>query len=207
MKIRGRMSFRTALAVLLAVATSLVPAAAQQTATSLPMYDVELVIFRHLSEPATQEAWELESSIGQRFAIPEDDASPFESSAPIDAAGTQTFPALTPSKYKLSAIAAALKRSRNYQPIAHIGWTQPGFSRNAAPFLPLETFIPIDRGLTGRVALSRGRYLHLTLDLAYVPPDGSGRFVMRQSRRMRSTELHYIDHPKFGVIAVVTPAG
>ena len=32
------------------------------------------------------------------------------------------------------------------------------------------------------------------------------RFVMRQTRRMRSNERHYIDHPKFGVIALITPS-
>ena len=61
-------------------------------------------------------------------------------------------------------------------------------------------------GLTGRVALSRGRYLHLTLDLALEPAGGAERYVLRQTRRMRSNERHYIDHPKFGVIALVTPS-
>jgi hypothetical protein len=57
------------------------------------------------------------------------------------------------------------------------------------------------------VALARGRYLHLTLDLALQPAGSSERYILRQTRRMRSTERHYIDHPKFGVIAVITPSG
>ncbi|MGB5299133.1 MAG: CsiV family protein, partial [Thiogranum sp.] len=28
---------------------------------------------------------------------------------------------------------------------------------------------------------------------------------LRQQRRMRSKELHYFDHPRFGVIALITP--
>ena len=59
--------------------------------------------------------------------------------------------------------------------------------------------------------LPRGRYLHLTLDLVL---DGAGepgeppqQYVLRQTRRMRSNERHYIDSPKFGVIAVITPVG
>lgn len=30
-------------------------------------------------------------------------------------------------------------------------------------------------------------------------------FRMQQSRRMRSSEIHYIDHPVFGIVALVTP--
>lgn len=30
-------------------------------------------------------------------------------------------------------------------------------------------------------------------------------YRMQQSRRMRSNEIHYLDHPRFGVVALVTP--
>jgi hypothetical protein len=69
--------------------------------------------------------------------------------------------------------------------------------------------VPADSGLRGQVALSRGRYLHLTVDLVYDAPAAAGeptqKFVLRQSRRMRSNERHYLDSPRFGVIAIVTP--
>ena len=71
--------------------------------------------------------------------------------------------------------------------------------------------VPAGSGLQGQIALSRGRYLHLTLDLVYDAPGADGeptqRFVLRQSRRMRSNERHYMDSPRFGVIAIVTPSG
>ncbi len=35
----------------------------------------------------------------------------------------------------------------------------------------------------------------------------ASRYVLRQTRRMRSNERHYIDSPKFGVIAIITPSG
>lgn len=181
------------------------PATAQQTSSTLPSYDVELVIFRHLASNATDEVWGLEASTGERLTIPEDDASPFEAPSSTSGTATQSFPPLPASKFKLTAMEDALRRSRNYQPLAHIGWTQPGFARNAAPFIPVSSLVPGASGLTGQIALSRGRYLHLTLDLTYTAPDGQ-RYVLRQSRRMRSNERHYIDHPKFGVIAVITPS-
>jgi hypothetical protein len=199
----------TAATAFIGVVLALGPVSAQQT-TSVPSYDVELVIFRHLGASGTDEALHLESTVNETIAIPYEDPVPFESPLETSPTNTQTFPTLPASKFKLTAIEDSLRRSRNYQPLAHIGWTQPGYARDAAPFLAINTFAPSSSGLTGRLALSRGRYLHLTLDLMYIAPssaaDAGQRYVLRQSRRMRSNERHYIDHPKFGVIALVTPS-
>jgi hypothetical protein len=188
-------------------------AVAQPPASAgLPSYDVELVIFRHLGANASPEQWETEViGSASQLAIPDDEQTPFSSSTPAPAVDTTTtFPALPPAKYKLTAIADTLRRSRNYQPLAHIGWTQPGFPRNAARYYSVAAVVPPASGVTGEVALSRGRFLHLTLDLVYEAPatatEPAQRFVLRQARRMRSNERHYVDHPKFGVIAVITPS-
>lgn len=188
------------------------PAVAQQTTSALQSYDVELIIFRHLATSGTDEQWPVESMVGEQVQIPEDDASPFERPQPAQSpVVVDSFPALSASKFKLTAMYESLRRSRNYQPLAHVGWTQPGFARDSAPFLPIGAFVPASTGISGRIALSRGRYLHLTLDLEYDAPataaEPAHRYVLRQSRRMRSNERHYIDHPKFGVIALVTPSG
>ena len=49
------------------------------------------------------------------------------------------------------------------------------------------------------------RYPKLTGGLersGYLP---AAEYVLQQSRRMRSGETHYIDHPYFGLIALITP--
>jgi hypothetical protein len=186
-------------------------ASAQQSTAVLQSYDVELVVFRTLNPNASPEQWSMEAAAaGQRLAIPDDEPSPFAAAEPAPAAATATFPALSPAKYKLTAIADTLKRSRNYQPLAHFGWTQPGYPRGEAKYLTINSMVPAGSGILGQVALSRGRYLHLTLDLVYDAPGAAGeptqRFVLRQSRRMRSNERHYMDSPRFGVIAIVTPS-
>jgi peptidoglycan-binding protein CsiV len=197
------------LIALLSVAT-LTASAQQATPAVLQNYDVELLVFRTLNPNASPEEWSMEASAaGQRLAIPEDEPTPFASNEPVPTT-TATFPALQPAKFKLTAIADTLKRSRNYQPLAHFGWTQPGYPRDTAKYLPINSMVPAGSGLVGQVALSRGRYLHLTLDLVYDAPSAAGeptqRFVLRQSRRMRSNERHYMDSPRFGVIAIVTPS-
>jgi hypothetical protein len=205
-----RIGAATMMAVLL---LSIGSAAAQQAAPALQSYDVELLIFRNLGARETPEQWSLESAAaGQRLAIPEDE-SPFGGAAPeapVATGATASFPPLPAAKMKLTAVEEALRRNRSYQPLAHIGWTQPGYPRDAAKFLSVSALVPGASGLQGQIALSRGRYLHLTLDLVLdaeaAPGEAQQRYVLRQTRRMRSNERHYIDSPKFGVIALVTPS-
>lgn len=186
-------------------------ASAQQSSQVLQSYDVELLVFRTLNPNASPEEWSMEAAeAGQRLAIPEDEPEPFSATAPAAPATTTSFPALAPGKFKLTGAYETLRRSRNYQPLAHFGWTQPGYPRDDAKFLTINSLVPAGSGVVGQVALSRGRYLHLTVDLVYDAPavgsDPAQRFVLRQSRRMRSNERHYLDSPRFGVIAIVTPS-
>ncbi|MET0534181.1 MAG: CsiV family protein, partial [Steroidobacter sp.] len=185
-------------------------AGAQQAAPTqggLQSYDVELLIFRNLSGKETQESWGIEANgTSQGLSITDEDGT---IEAPAATAPTATFPALPAAKMKLTALEDTMRRSRAYQPLAHIGWTQPGFARNAAKYLSVNSLAPGAAGLQGQIALSRGRYLHLTLDLVYDSMNAAGdtpqKYVLRQTRRMRSNERHYIDSPKLGVIAVITP--
>ncbi|RFA24561.1 hypothetical protein CAI21_21245 [Alkalilimnicola ehrlichii] len=70
--------------------------------------------------------------------------------------------------------------------------------------------------LYGLVRLYRERFLHVAVDLRYFREGGSDirysylngeepLFTMTQRRRMRSGELHYLDHPVLGVLVQVTP--
>jgi len=74
--------------------------------------------------------------------------------------------------------------------------------------------------VTGTVMLTRGRYLHVGLDLLYERQPNSPQlfsffgfgnagdipeeYRLTQERRLRRGQLNYFDHPKFGVLAVVT---
>lgn len=75
--------------------------------------------------------------------------------------------------------------------------------------------------LDGWVKIVLGRYLHIYTDLVLRKPvpvepgESAGASLgqqrrlmevhMRQQRRMRSRELHYLDHPLLGVLVKVTP--
>jgi len=72
----------------------------------------------------------------------------------------------------------------------------------------------------GTVTLGKGRYLHIDTDLVYRQPEtvsvhdaATGaqtsrktlhQYRVRSHRRMRSGELHYLDHPLLGILVLVT---
>jgi hypothetical protein len=178
-------------------------ASAQEAAI---VYDVELVAFQNLNPGATPEDWALEAS-GRQQAAPVTVEG--EETSVVAAAGAGALPSATRQilprdRFRMNAIAGSLERSRNYRPLAHFGWSQVGSPLNAAVAERLDAFLPSGT-LSGSAALARGRYLHLTLDLDFRPDGQEQHYVLRQTRRMRSTERHYFDHPQFGVIALVTP--
>lgn len=59
--------------------------------------------------------------------------------------------------------------------------------------------------LEGTLSIRRSRYLHADLDLLLQSEDGS-LVRNRQSRRLRTSELHYLDHPLVGALLRITPA-
>lgn len=131
------------------------------------------------------------------------------------------FRELTPGERILEAEATRLRRARGYEVLAHLAWRQPflpnepGMAQliaTADPALPDQAAGEL---LLGTVTIDLRRFLHAHLDLYYRPRqpaalldadtigrnEASGRFIhIRQSRRMRSGELHYLDHPQIGAI-------
>jgi hypothetical protein len=71
--------------------------------------------------------------------------------------------------------------------------------------------------IDGTIKLIRKRFLHVEADFLYRAPyidDPANRltreqwpqaFRLTESRRMRSRELHYLDHPMFGILIIATP--
>lgn len=60
----------------------------------------------------------------------------------------------------------------------------------------------------GMLRLHLSRYLHVEPDLWFTRNSGEGQpywVHINQKRRMRSEELHYLDHPLFGMLVRITP--
>lgn len=94
---------------------------------------------------------------------------------------------------------------------------------NAPPFAFAPTSVagdavvpalpPLRTPLDGIATVGLQRYLYVTLDLVFQPADAPATadggaappFRLTETRRLRSKELHYFDHPMFSALVLITP--
>lgn len=123
-----------------------------------------------------------------------------------------------PSNRRLSSVVNRLE-NENYRVINHFVWHQPASALNSSEKL-LVQFGDFKtrqfREVEGTINLQLGRYLHLDIDLWKIlvePPNFIADnysvqspifyYRMHESRRLRLGEMHYFDHPKFGLLVQV----
>ncbi|HVY64981.1 MAG TPA: CsiV family protein [Gammaproteobacteria bacterium] len=125
---------------------------------------------------------------------------------------------LTPAELQLNAQYRRITNLGAYRPLLHAGWIQPGLPEDRAQPFDLAQIGSTNPQGSVRVYLSR--FLHVSLDLTYedranpaVQAPGeelrdvalTPRYHLVAERQVRSGELHYFDHPAFGVLVKVTP--
>lgn len=137
-----------------------------------------------------------------------------------------------PSALSLTAAANALARRGLGQVLVHGAWRQPVPDREAPLPILIQSNVPVADlwQVEGTLAVTRGRFLHVDAELWFQPsladnassreeraargvgyqpiPAAMGELpyeLLSEHRRMRSGELHYLDHPTFGVLIQVTP--
>jgi hypothetical protein len=175
----------------------------QAVVAAPPVYDVEIIIFRNNAKSDAGEHWTTPAT---------GDLSPTRMLSQDE------FTELSPSLYQLDDVRGGLRNSSGYTVLFHHAWRQVGY--DAAHAIPYPIHFLAENGrdnIEGSVTLVRERYLHLDVDLLLMTAsrsaptqyaDGMGitpAFRLREKRRMRSRELHYFDHPRFGMITMVTP--
>jgi len=112
-----------------------------------------------------------------------------------------------------------LQRSNAYRVVFHRAWIQPVPDRDQLRPMLIQIRERPDAAprIEGILGITRGRYLHLDARLWYAVDTTStasadpaiveqpAYMELREQRRMRSGELHYLDHPKLGILARVDP--
>ena len=187
-------------------------------------YQVEIIIFENL-RPAT------DGEISQTaLAYPDYSGS-------IDLTGDtgtgNPFKLLSPGFYKLGGIYNQLKASGRYRPMLQMAWSQPALYGDNARSVHIikaasgdtehteTTPIRID----GTIRVRASQFLHADVDLLYfidtrqqsaihaaadaaTPAAAQPAYSrLRESRRMKLNELHYFDHPLFGMLMHISRAG
>ena len=119
------------------------------------------------------------------------------------------------STFLLGSEDGRLQRSNVYHVVFHRAWIQPVPDRDQLRPMLIQIRDRADSvpRIEGILGVTRGRYLHIDARLWYavnanqtaIETEQPGYMELREQRRMRSGELHYLDHPKFGVLARVDP--
>ncbi len=191
------------------------PAAAQS-------YRVEVVLFEHLRSRPRGSGQFLYPTPLSAVSLDTDRAT---------AAGFMTYT----GERDLADDAERMAASGRYRILRQIAWVQPGLNEREAINLRValgvptqlwisadadrrEKFIPASAEPTtgraeevrtftvnGTMKLRLGRFLHLESRLVYTRPDEGRSYRLYESRKMRSRELHYIDNPRFGILARIVP--
>lgn len=140
------------------------------------------------------------------------------------------FAPLAEDEYTMGDILGRLERLDVYEPLMHFGWSQATWPNEDTLPIELGTMGTPPKGLNGSLRLYLSRYLHLVVDLQLDAPEARDsvdslsnygeyrslnefgdigepipvRYQINENRILRSGELRYFDHPKFGVLARVT---
>jgi hypothetical protein len=141
---------------------------------------------------------------------------------PDAAAPALHFRLLRSDELQLTTQYSALERIDAYVPLVHAGWVQQGLAEDQAQ--PFDLALLGALNPSGTIRLHLSRFLHFKVDLTYQSnagravradaPFGSRelselalppRYTLQAERQTRSGELHYFDHPAFGLLVMVTP--
>ena len=115
-------------------------------------------------------------------------------------ASARTPKPLPAAQSRLYSAYDRLRRSPSYHPLLHMAWNQPAWpNRINAPYQ-----VGNGSNVRGVVRIQRGEYLHAIVDMEYQAPDGTVH-RLREKRRLKFNEVHYLDHPAFGVLIRITP--
>ncbi len=189
-------------------------------------YHVEVIVFRAFgatgadserwpSNPGTPDLHRTVDLIDPSLAFADEPPAAVAPAGSVEsAAGDEpvAFQRLASGEMRLGAIARQLERSGRYDVLTHAAWRQPGLAGpsaravNLGPPPPAQpgnpAALPVAPTVQGWVRVqSRGAML-LDADLLF---DNDGVPVrLAESRKVRLGELHYLDHPLYGVLVQVT---
>jgi hypothetical protein len=184
----------------LSIFLMMAPVAALRAAPAATnLYDVEVVVFENrLSGLESGELWAPERETPASAA----------KDKPVSAGNNP------PTNSSLSAAAAALELSGRHPVLAHLHWRQSAEAKSVSKPVTISN---TTGGLDGSLRFYLSRFLIVEMNLALREMQSGGVFSgasgnetvvyrLNEPRRIKVSETHYFDHPKFGALVRVSPA-
>jgi hypothetical protein len=192
-------------------------------------YQVEVIVFETINPDADGEFWNGSPGLPDTAYSTDLAMSPTDVALPDGGSDLIPYFALDASRHRLEGVFHTLRLTREYRPLLHVAWQQPGEGTvagrqvhimrlrepAAAPAADAGLSVPVDAIIDGVMQLRVGRFLHVALDLAYFPrpaaipgavpvAPATEYMRMRERRKVLLNDLNYFDHPLFGVLVQVS---
>lgn len=181
-----------------------------QAAPDQPRYRIEVIVFKSLAGLDNQEYW---PSLQNKTALQDNDSA----TAGIEASGKIVKHSDRPeSNSELSETQQKLMDSGEYLILDYRTWYQYADARSQSPVTYYDSRYENIGHLKGQIQFYMSRFLHLNVDLGIVPEyfdtartmidtgaegvDLRPVYSIQQSKRIKSGNYYYFDHPEFGVI-------
>lgn len=180
-----------------------------------PWYKVYVVAFK---QPSSLAQHELLTASAQKQNTPRQRKRPVS----INSQSGSAFSHIPMNDPEFTAAVSKLRK--HYKIIYQNSWTQPSLSmKNARPVrIVSNARVGSHPLLEGTINLQVSRYIHTQFNLRLnrraavnaettdfsdenMNNDGTYGVILDESRKMRSRQMHYIDHPAFGVLFKVVP--
>jgi hypothetical protein len=217
--------------LLLLLAVSNAFAETNDTAASLQEYDIEVIIFEDAhARYINSEIWNQNSTAESEMFNSETSTKNIGelSKEEINKTSFKNInPTILKSEYK------RIRNSSEYNILFYGAWRQAGLSDSDAFEINIDDLNNTDKStsentITGNFKLILARYLHIYAELEYHRKDNNEAsaastnaeqsnnlnssltvenkpYPISIHRRMRSKELHYIDHPLVGMLIQINP--
>ncbi len=171
---------------------------AATTTTPAPTYTVEVLVFENrLPHLEGGELW-LKDGLEPMTSDLSDAIRPKD--APLSGSA-------------LSEAAAIIQNDGDYRILAHKRWVQNAEAKSTTKPIRINS---ADMKLDGVLKFYLSRFLHVNLDLTLNesqrgffgdPTEASQQtYQIKSRRRIKSRQIHYFDHPKFGALVYIEPA-
>lgn len=100
----------------------------------------------------------------------------------------------------LTASYAKLARSNHYHPLKHVAWIQSVKQNQLGSAVQIGN---TGGNINGFFRIQRGNLLHMIADIEY-SPDSNTIYRLKEKRRFKLNDTHYLDHPRFGMLVRIS---
>ncbi len=179
-------------------------------APAVDFYDIEILVFRQLDNQGDNEELDVLDIRHLELNLELHDLLNQASARPLE-------PAI---EGYLSDQGQLIGNSQHYEILFHGRWSQTTSDRKAAPYIRIDLpAVGRNHALIGVLRLFSTDLLYVDAFLRYRPAENQANkhivgateqntqpyYFLKNRRRVKFREVHFLDHPKFGILLTVWP--